>query len=242
MAYEYTTEKFSGPLEKLLELIEERKLDVSELSLAEVTADFLNYLKNLGAASPKILADFVVVASRLVLIKSKTLLPALPISEEEQADINDLENRLKIYREVRNAGNGVERLWNRRAALFSRELFTKLSLASGTSGEKLFFPGETLNIGVLAGAAGNLLNVLQEFVRETENVKLEIISLEDKMNELVSRVTEAARFGFKELTDKKNKIEIIVTFLAILHLLKEQIISVEQENAFADIVIAKNTP
>ena len=122
MVYEYKTEKFSGPLEKLLELIEGRKLDVSELSLAEVTADFLNYLKTIGAVSPKILADFVVVASRLVLIKSKALLPALQISEEERADIKDLENRLKIYREVKNAGVGVRRLWESRAALFSREL------------------------------------------------------------------------------------------------------------------------
>lgn len=239
MVYEYKTEKFSGPLEKLLELIEGRKLDVSELSLAEVTADFLNYLKTIGAVSPKILADFVVVASRLVLIKSKALLPALQISEEERADIKDLENRLKIYREVKNAGAGVRRLWESRAALFSRELFTKLSWSPDG---KLFFPGENLNADALAAAAKNILNILQEFARETENVKLEIVTLEDKMSELVSRVAETARFGFKELTDKKNKMEIIVTFLAILHLLKEQLISVEQENAFADIIIAKNRP
>lgn len=239
MAYEYKTGKFSGPLEKLLELIEERKLDVSELSLAEVTADFLNYLKTLGGASPKILADFVVVASRLVLIKSKNLLPTLQISEEEQADIKDLENRLKIYREVKNAGIGVRRMWDGRAVLFSRELFTKLPLTLAP-GERLFFPGENLNAGVLAGAAQNLLNIIQEFAKETENVKSEIVSLEDKMNELISRIADTARFRFKELTDKKNKIEIIVTFLAILHLLKEQIISVEQENAFADIIIAKS--
>ena len=110
------------------------------------------------------------------------------------------------------------------------------------AGRKVVFPGENLNADALAAAAKNILNILQEFARETENVKLEIVTLEDKMSELVSRVAETARFGFKELTDKKNKMEIIVTFLAILHLLKEQLISVEQENAFADIIIAKNRP
>ena len=76
MTFELKHEKFSGPIEALLDLIERKKLEVTEFSLAEVTADFLDYLQKLGAresatVSPRIIADFVVIASKLLLIKSK---------------------------------------------------------------------------------------------------------------------------------------------------------------------------
>ena len=84
MNYELKTEQFSGPIEKLWELIEEKKLEITELNLAEVTADFLNYLKTIEKVEPKLLADFVVIASRLLLIKSKALLPNLELTVEEE--------------------------------------------------------------------------------------------------------------------------------------------------------------
>src|SRR5262245_8487868 len=95
MDYALRLQQYEGPLEKLLELIEERKLDVNEISLAEVTDDFLKYLEQLPAVAPALLADFLTIGSRLVLIKSKSLLPELPLSAEEESDIKDLERRLE---------------------------------------------------------------------------------------------------------------------------------------------------
>ena len=99
MPYELSLEYYKGPLDKLLELVEEKKLEITQISLAEVTADFLNYLKTLdeSRANHSLIADFLVVASKLVLIKSKMLLPSLPLDEEEESDIRNLEERLKLF-------------------------------------------------------------------------------------------------------------------------------------------------
>ena len=85
MNYELTLEAYQGPLDKLLELVEAKKMEVTEISLAEVTADFLDYLKKLEAenVSQTLLADFLVIASKLIFIKSKILLPSLFAGEEE---------------------------------------------------------------------------------------------------------------------------------------------------------------
>ena len=89
MRYEVKQDKFSGPLEKLLELIEAKELEITLINLAQVTGDFLEYLKALDEKSkhPSVLADFIVVASRLLLIKSKAILPSLALTEEEETDI-----------------------------------------------------------------------------------------------------------------------------------------------------------
>ena len=102
MLYELKLETYQGPLDKLLELVEGKKLEITKISLADVTADFLNFLKKLESegANHSLIADFLVVASKLILIKSKVLLPALTLSEEEESDIHDLEARLKIYAEL----------------------------------------------------------------------------------------------------------------------------------------------
>src|SRR4051812_15045342 len=101
--YELKIGEFSGPLEKLLELIEAQKMDVSEVSMAKVTDDFLKYLETLKdpdsaiavfPADLRVLADFISIASRLIFLKSKYLLPGLALSDEEEADIKDLEERL----------------------------------------------------------------------------------------------------------------------------------------------------
>src|SRR3989344_8157637 len=100
--FEVKSEAFNGPMAKLLELIEEKQLEITRVNLATVTADFIKYIESLGeAVMPDILSDFIVVASRLLLIKSKVLLPNLELTQDEEGDILDLEHRLRIYREYK---------------------------------------------------------------------------------------------------------------------------------------------
>src|SRR3989344_4143403 len=105
MSYELKLEQFSGPLEKLLELIEARKLEITQISLADVTADFLR------------------VAAQLILIKSKALLPSLELEPEEKTDIENLEKRLRLYKEFKEAGLHMRQLWSEKNVSFSREFF-----------------------------------------------------------------------------------------------------------------------
>src|SRR3989338_2091690 len=128
MNYEVQLDKFSGPLEKLLELIEARELEITLVNLATVTGDFLSYLKSLDEQTkhPSVLADFVVIASRLLLIKSKAILPSLELTEEEETDIKDLEQRLRIYKEFKIASELMKKTWEKRQPIYGRELFSNL--------------------------------------------------------------------------------------------------------------------
>ncbi|MBI2035530.1 MAG: segregation/condensation protein A [Candidatus Liptonbacteria bacterium] len=227
--YELKTPQFSGPIEKLLELIEAKELDVTRLSLSTVTADFLEYLRSLQEVPPLVLADFIVVAARLVLIKSKALLPSLPLSEEEEEDIQDLENRLRLYKEFKQAGKKIEILLKAERRSFSRELFSSYSI-------KIFYPGTKLNLGALNYSLDSMLASLQMFAERQKGViKKTIVSIEQKMQELLTHFTSKSQSKFSEMA--KNKDEAIVLFLAILHLIKDRMINIEQESNFSDIII-----
>ncbi len=231
MAYELNLEKFKGPLEKLLELIEEKKLAVAEVSLAAVTEDFLKYLEQAENIDFSTLADFISVASRLILIKSKSLLPDLELSEEEETDIKDLEKRLIIYQEFRSAKKHVETLWNSKNRSHARPFF------GGLESVKVFYPGKKVGTGSLTASLTAIFETVKKLTAETETIREKIISLEEKIKEVVARVQEKGEMSMSRLSESKDKAEIIVIFLAILHLAREQLVRLEQGANFSDIMI-----
>src|SRR3989338_2971009 len=96
-AFQIKTINFEGPFRLLLDLIEKRKLHISDVSLAQVTEDYLAYMNKLGGLPPAEVSSFILVASTLLLIKSKSLLPNLDLTSEEEGDIRNLEERLRLY-------------------------------------------------------------------------------------------------------------------------------------------------
>lgn len=228
-AYELKIPTFVGPVEKLLELIQEKKLDITAISLSEVTADFLNYLSTLGKVPPGVLADFIVVAARLMLIKSKALLPELPLSEEEEADIKDLESRLLLYREFKEAGRELGGLWKKHRVQYGRELFSAYQVS-------FFYPSPGLTTDAMSASLQSLLMALQAIqMREKNIARSAIISVEQKMGELLNHIGGASKSQFSDLA--KTKEEMVVLFLAVLHLLKERLIEIEQQENFSHIII-----
>lgn len=232
MNYEVKLDKFSGPLEKLLELIEEKQLDITLVNLAKVTGDFLEYLKNLDENSkhPSVLADFVVVASRLLLIKSKAILPSLELTEEEETDIKDLEARLKIYKEFKEASLLVQQLWKKKQSVYGRELFMNLPV--------VFYPSKNLSLASLESHLIELIQELKSLVPEKQAVKRIVITIEQKVKELLERFKENMEQSFQNLSKDKSRLEIIMLFLAILHLIRDRIIKSEQPEKFSDITIS----
>lgn len=262
--YQVKTEKFTGPLGKLLELIEQKQLEITQISLAEVTADFLSYIKSLTyaegtrtdaekfskgqrtvGASPRLLSDFLVVAARLVLIKSKVLLPMLELTKEEEEDIKDLEGRLKIYREFcargasatggKSAAEHLKKLWDKGRISYGREFLASL-------GERaIFYPPEKLAVSDLARAVQNLANALQALIPESQTIKKAVVSIEEKMEELLNRFKGAGSQSFRSMAQQKSRQEVIVLFLAVLHLLKERVVKVSQGEQFSDITVEKTS-
>lgn len=234
--YEVKLQQFQGPLDKLLELIETKKMEITEIGLAEVTGDFLNYLKELEKnIAPSLLADFLVVAAKLVLIKSKALLPVFELTNEEETEIQDLEAQLKIYREFKRASRHIQEAWEKNSQAFSRPLFLNFGTAPS-----FFYPPQNLKIDDLIKAVKNLLSSLRSLIPEAAKVVKEaVITIEMKIKELLARFQNSLEESFKKLAAGKSKKEVIVYFLAILHLLKDRLVNVEQNQQFGDIILRK---
>ncbi|MGC9599200.1 MAG: segregation/condensation protein A [Minisyncoccia bacterium] len=248
MPYEIKTEQFSGPLEKLLELIEAEKMGVSEVSLAKVTDGFLKYLERFRQGGGedeekfrvdlRVLADFISIASKLIFLKSKHLLPGLALTAEEETDIKELEERLKRYQALKPAMKHLNALWRESHHSYSRPYF--LGRGAGfVAGQSVFYPGSTLDVPGLQAALEKIFETVKTYAFETETIKEKIITLEEKISEVLDRVKAEGDLQFRRLSGEKSRSEMIVLFLAILHLAREQIILLEQMDNFSDIMVKK---
>lgn len=232
MNYELRLETYQGPMDKLLELVEEKKLEITKISLAEVTADFLEFLKKLEkeGVNHSLIADFLVVASKLILIKSKVLLPALTLSEEEESDIHDLEARLRIYAELKQAKEILRKEWNEFPEMQGREFLMNFG--------PVFYPPQKLTKDDLYNALTKLIQEFEVILRPVETIKTEIISLKSKIEKIMRKITEEP-LRFKNFAESGSRQELIVLFLAILHLIKDQLIEVNQKSNFHEMTVAK---
>ena len=225
--YEFETTGFRGPLEKLLQLIEEKELEITRLNLAEVTADFISYLGKLeNKVYHRELADFVVVAARLILIKSHALLPHLELSEEEERDMAELETRLRLYKELRSGEKAIDNLWGKYVS-YGRPFL--LNVPNG------FYLTGKVNPKDLYEHIKLLAEGLVD-LQKMEEQEVKMVSLEEKIEELFSWIRGKVR-SFSDLSKGKEKPEVIVMFLAVLHLFKDFDVNIEQDELFSEIKI-----
>ncbi len=256
MPYEIKLEQFSGPLEKLLELIEAEKLGVSDVSLAKVTDGFLKYLERFRAAGGagagegtaveerfrvdlRVLADFIAVASKLIFLKSKYILPGLALTEDEEKDIKELEERLKHYQMLKPALKHLNELWRESHRSYSRPYFLGRGM-NVAAGHHVFYPGNNLDIPGLQESLERIFETVKTYAFETETIKERIVTLEEKISEVLGRVKAEGDTQFRQLSGTKSRSEMIVLFLAVLHLAREQLVLLEQMENFSDIMVKKN--
>lgn len=228
MTFALATEQYSGPLEALLNLIEERKLSISEVSLAEVTDAYLAYVEKLPELPLGETAQFILVASTLLLIKSRSLLPTLDLSEEERESVEELERRLARYALVRKTAKLLKKEWGR----------TPLILASrAPAKESVFMPGEA-STDAIVNAVKRLVNLLPKPEKLGEALVAPVLALEDVVVGLKKRLGSAFKARFSDLTRSKSKHDVIVYFLATLELVRSGSISATQEKLFEDITLS----
>lgn len=232
MNFRVIQEKFEGPLGLLLDLIEKEKLSISEISLARVTDDYIRYVKALEKVDPEELAEFLVVAAELMLIKSRSLLPSLKLSEEETGSIEELERRLEEYKRIRELARELKKLEARREFISTREQYLGM--------KPVFYPPQSLTAARLGQTLAAILAVIPKLEKLAEEKIKRIISLEEKVSHIRAALEGALACSFSELVKgAKEKVEVIVSFLAILELAKQKFVEIEQKELFEDIVIRK---
>lgn len=225
--YQIKLEKFEGPLDLLHQLIESKKLEITEISLAQVADQFLGYLKNSPRLAMEDLADFLVVAGRLTLIKSRALLPFLQLSEAEEKDIESLKNQLAEYQKYKDLAKEINKLDKTGERYYHRAYLASL--------EPIFYFPKKLSAETLATALTGLISTITLPQRIPQARLVEKISLEKKIAELQNKIKERLELNFSEVANLENPEAKLVSFLSVLELLKRQQISAEQKINFGDI-------
>lgn len=231
VAYTVSQEAYSGPLELLLTLIERRTLSINQVSLATVAEDYVSYLESHPEFPLEETAQFVAVASTLVLIKSRSLLPTLTLTTEEEESAHDLEDRLKHYQLIRSL---VRSLHTRDASvrLYARTVRAPRAV--------VFAPDASLEQYTLHAAAERVLRAAPKDEPALKEATVRtVVSLEEMMDRLKERVTVAMRSTFNEFAGvgREEKVHVVVSFLALLELVKKGALRVEQHAPYADITM-----
>lgn len=231
MPYKIKLEQFEGPLDLLLQLIEQEELDITEVSLANVTDQYLQYLNTVPDIHPQELADFLVVAAKLLLIKSRHMLPQLDLDEED--DGSDLEQQLRIYREFHEASKVLQKMIGKKKFLYPRE---RMAIRV----DKVFNPPTGLTTEKLHKLFIGILKELEPWINLPREVMIKTISIRERIQNIQVLIQKQATISFQELLKgSKNKTEIIVTFLALLELVKQRSVAVVQSGVFDDISVTR---
>lgn len=231
MAYQVKLDKFEGPFEVLLDLIEEKKLSISEISLSKVCEDYLAHLKTLADISRAETASFLAVGATLMLIKSRALIPALELTREEEESIEELEYRLKLLKEFRALAKHIQDYGLKKTPLFSREAFMGFNFG--------FIPPEKVSVSLLHKITEKILDSLPKPDLLPEHTLAKILTIEEKTRELVGRIQSRLYGSLEKVISAKNKAELIVGFLALLELMKQGFFEVEQKNLFGEVELRK---
>lgn len=227
-------EKFEGPLALLLQLIEKEEMDITQVSLAKVADQYVAYLKQAKNIKPDEMADFLVVAARLLLIKSKALLPYLYPEEEEE--IQELEDQLKMYREFLEATKKIEKMLGKKTFMFPREFNRKAIMNLNNT----FSPPKKLKAEDLRQVFSDLLSRLRPAEKLEEKTLEHLVNIEDKILSIQNLLLERIKVSFnKVLTSANNKTEIVVSFLAILEMMRQREVVLTQDELFAEIIIER---
>ncbi len=226
------TPSFEGPFELVLELIEKRKLSVSELSLAQVTDDYIQHVRDQAAFPIEDAAEFIGVAATLLLIKSKSLIPELELSPDEEGDVEELKDRLKKYETARDAARALARIFGANVMVSAGE----------REPEAVFAPSRDLSLDALEKALQVALSTLDKEEKLPEVRVRPLVTIEEMMDRLTIKVQKALTMSFKDFAgDKAEKVEVIVSFLALLELVKQGVVEAAQYGTFEDIKITNNS-
>ena len=231
--YTVQTAVYQGPLDLLLDLIEHAELDITAVSLAAVTEQYLNYLHHLEETHADEISAFLVIAAKLVQIKSEALLPRPPAREVGEEDIGvSLVEQLKLYKRFKEIANllGERVAQNLRTYLRLApppKIEGKLDLSNITLADLIDAAEEVYSKDVEKQSLGTVISAPKITIRE----KIELIS---------KRLGAAEHAHFRELLgENPTRIEIVVTFLALLELVKRYRVSARQEGLFTDIEIER---
>jgi segregation and condensation protein A len=221
-------EHFSGPYELLLKLIEDKKLDITELALSEVTGQFLQYIEE-NKDDVETMPDFLVVASRLLLLKSRSILPVIQEDEEDET----LEEHLKMYKIYAEACDHLTaQMLEGRVSLPRQKMTFERDI--------VFIPPQGVSLGDLPGIYGRVLKRLEPVVKFPKAIIDKTVTLQEKVNHIKELLHSRGELSWATIHQSGNKTDRIVSFLAILELSRSHGLTICQDGHCENILIKKS--
>ena len=218
--YQVKMENFEGPLDLLCHLIEKNKMDIFDIKIAEITNQYLDYLQMMQEINLEVTSEFIIMASRLIYLKSKTLLPSLEEDEEEEIDLVQLLVEYKRYKET--TGGMKERLEE--------------------YGKKFYRLPEKIEPSVIPDLYSAMIRkeVEKKNVNADNVNKLAVtekVTILSKVREILKQLWNKPSFVFNKIfnTKKKSKTEVVTAFLSLLELSKMNRVTIKQSSLFGDI-------
>ena len=231
-AYQVKLPDFEGPLDLLLYLIEREQLSITQVSLAAVTGQYLEYLAVLERLDVDAVAEFLVIAAKLILIKSQALLPRPPergVGGEDDAG-DDLVRQLITYKQFKEVGRALGEMESANRQTFVRvapppKIEKKVDLSDVTVDRLLALVREALTVEKPQASVGAV-------------VRPYTLTIRDQIAMIQHRLSQQPQVSFRRLLERtRSRVEIVVTFLAVLELLKRRRVKVEQTEMFGDILL-----
>ena len=230
--YEITIDNFSGPMDLLLHLIKQSKMDIMNIKLEIIIDEYLDYINKMTEMNLDIASSYLVMASELLEIKSKMLLPKEEDEEEEEDPKERLINRLILYQQYKDQIENFKELENERGTYYTK-IPSNLDEYQ-TNEKKALITDVTLD---------DLVKAFEDFLARAElekpistKVTKKELSVEDRIVSIKDRFKKQKRIDFFDLFEVKSKEYVVVTFLAILEMAKNSELVIYQENNFGNIV------
>ena len=231
--YEITIDNFSGPMDLLLHLIKQSKMDIMNIKLEIIIDEYLEYIKKMEEMNLDIASSYLVMASEFLYIKSRMLLPRQDEEDDDEEDPKErLINRLILYEQYKEQIDNFKELEKERSTYYTK---IPSSLEEYQTDEKKALI-ENVTLDDLVKAFEKFLERVDlEKPVHTKITKKEL-SVEDRIINIKSKFKKAKRINFFDLFETKTKEYVVVTFLAILEMAKNREIMIYQEDNFDNIV------
>lgn len=235
---------FEGPFDLLLHLIKKNKMDIYNIEIYKITNQYLRYLDEMKEMDLEITSEFIVIAATLIEIKSKSLLPKVKVEDENEEDIeNKLKLRLIEYKQIKAVSSFFKERHINSGEIYSKksEIIEIEEEKAPKSNEDIF---KNLTLIDLYNIYNNILDTYHNKQNNINVVQRKIYTdkykVEDKMKELLDRFNNANVIEFRSIIkESESKLETVVTFLALLELIKLRVIIAYQEGNFKEILMKR---
>ncbi len=231
---------FQGPFDVLLHLIQKNEMEIYNINLSEITSQYLSFLSKMRELDLEVTSEFIVIAATLMEIKSKELLPKA-VKEEEEEDQGDLlKKKLIEYKKIKAA---VEYL--KGIKQYSGTVYTKKAevIEDKDVSHDIFINISMMDLyNIFEKLMDNFFNKQNKDSLISDKINVDIFRIEDKYREISELIKVNRHIKFSKLMEECScKLEIVVTFLALLELSKQKIVSIKQNDNFSSITIERIT-